>query len=457
MKNQSALALKVGIATFLMLAAIAGLLIWKSSLLLKITGYELIGSFENVAGLLPGANVQYRGYTVGKVARVIPGPRDIKVYFWIEKEVHIPHDSTLKVIFDGLIGERFLTIIPDKKSTNYYVAGDIIPGYSTSSLADFVEVGTQNLEQTKQILGAINRVLATDEVLGSVKNAVINIERMTRDMSLLVEDLRDASSGGGLRQTVENFRGFSENLKLASDELVRNGNFVQNLNQSMANINQLTSDYNQFVSKDQPYSRVNTILTNFEDVSGELKSMIKDNDLKTDVKLTLKETQKLFKDSGNLVTTLGALDISGQLDMQYLDKPQKAFYSADMDVRINRLFIRAGVADRRDHIQRLNFQQGVFITDRLAARFGMFYSQPGVGVDVYPTDWFRVKSDLYNFNTVVWDLTGYYRLLKYMDLSVSANDIFHATNRTYGIGVNLHPKLWNDTIETNRPQSKPTQ
>jgi len=76
---------KVGIFSILMVVVITSLLIWKSGILIKATGYNLIGEFEHVNGLLNGAAVSYRGYKVGTVSKVIPGPKSIKVtYFEIE-------------------------------------------------------------------------------------------------------------------------------------------------------------------------------------------------------------------------------------------------------------------------------------------------------------------------------------------------------------------------------------
>ena len=69
---QDRTALKVGIATFLMTIAIAALLVWKSSIHLKATGYQLVGKFQYVSGLLNGAEVRYRGVNVGKVFSIKP-------------------------------------------------------------------------------------------------------------------------------------------------------------------------------------------------------------------------------------------------------------------------------------------------------------------------------------------------------------------------------------------------
>ena len=76
MTNQA----KVGIVALIALICLGMIVVWKSSLFLNVTGYEMIGSFESIEGLTVGSEIRYRGFKVGKVMRIDPGIEDIRIY-----------------------------------------------------------------------------------------------------------------------------------------------------------------------------------------------------------------------------------------------------------------------------------------------------------------------------------------------------------------------------------------
>ena len=81
---------KVGIISFLLFLAIGILILWKSDIKSRTSGYMIVGSFDNIGGLLKNADVRYRGYRVGRVGEIIPEPKEILVHFWINKDIKIP-------------------------------------------------------------------------------------------------------------------------------------------------------------------------------------------------------------------------------------------------------------------------------------------------------------------------------------------------------------------------------
>ena len=96
---------KVGIVISLAIIVFCGMIIWKGDILVKPGGTYVVGSFRDVGGLIIGAEVRYRGYNVGKVTKVHPNPHDIKVMLRLNPGINVPRGSTLRVAFDGLIGQ----------------------------------------------------------------------------------------------------------------------------------------------------------------------------------------------------------------------------------------------------------------------------------------------------------------------------------------------------------------
>ncbi len=205
MSNQA----KVGIVVLLAIIALGFVVTWKSSLFLKASGYELIGSFENVEGLTVGSEIRYRGFKVGKVLRIDPGTEDIKVYSIINKGIEFPRDSYLRVAFDGLVGLKFLEIRPGK-STDIYFSSQILNGKTTSGIVDFVDIGAQNLIETKAILVAIKNLVERKDIQNAFVNAVLNVEDATVEIKKLTQMLQL------MAQSINNIvadQGFQDNFK----------------------------------------------------------------------------------------------------------------------------------------------------------------------------------------------------------------------------------------------------
>lgn len=82
--------------------------------------YALSAKFTAVNGLRPGSNVEISGVPVGKVASISLDPvlyrAEIRMY--IENAVGIPIDSTAAVKTSGLIGDKYISIIPGGDEKN---------------------------------------------------------------------------------------------------------------------------------------------------------------------------------------------------------------------------------------------------------------------------------------------------------------------------------------------------
>ena len=187
-------AAQVGIFTLVGLMVLASMIIWKGNLLLMAEGYQLIGSFPNIEGLSIGGEVRYRGFTVGRINRVDPGPRDIKVYAIIKSGIKIPADSTLRVGFDGIVGSKYLEIKPGI-SEEVYAAGDMLPGITTAGIVDFVDIGAQNLKETKAILENFRKFVEDPQLQVAVSNAILNVEKITESTENLADELRQTNQG----------------------------------------------------------------------------------------------------------------------------------------------------------------------------------------------------------------------------------------------------------------------
>ncbi|MBN2057281.1 MAG: MCE family protein [Candidatus Saganbacteria bacterium] len=187
-------AAKVGILTIIALIALALVSVWKTEFFMVKEGYQLTGSFNNIEGLTQGSEVRFRGFKVGKVMKIDPGPLDIKVFAVIDKNIKVPVDSQLRVSYDGIVGQKYLEVRPGTSEVAYK-SGDVLEGVKTSAIVDFVDVGTQNLMESKRILEDIRIMLEDPRLQQALYGTVYAAQNVAVEADLLTKELRKTNQG----------------------------------------------------------------------------------------------------------------------------------------------------------------------------------------------------------------------------------------------------------------------
>lgn len=185
---------KVGLITVTALVILGMITVWKTEIFLLGRGHEMIASFENIEGLTVGSEVRFRGLKIGKVVKLDPGPYDIKVFSIVDRNLHIPADSILRVSYDGIVGMKFLEVKPGTSETMYQAPVEL-QGLRTSSLVDFIDLGAKNLVETKAILQAFRAMIENQQTQQSFANTMKTAERVMNEAEKLIIELRAATQG----------------------------------------------------------------------------------------------------------------------------------------------------------------------------------------------------------------------------------------------------------------------
>ena len=113
-----------------------------------IDGYEVIGKFDRVDGLAEGSEVRMSGIKIG---RVVSQRLDTKTYLAVltmnvENDVKLPRDSSIKIISNGLLGDKYLSITPGAAEEMISPGGEL---FHTQGSVDFLSlVGRMIFSQT---------------------------------------------------------------------------------------------------------------------------------------------------------------------------------------------------------------------------------------------------------------------------------------------------------------------
>lgn len=193
---------KVGLITIVGLTILGAMIAWKTEIFMLGNGAEMIASFENVEGLTVGSEVRFRGLKIGKVVNLDPGPYDIKVFAIIDNKLHVPADSTLRVSYDGIVGMKFLEIRPGTAETMYHAPQEL-KGARTSSLVDFIDLGSKNLVQTKEILESVRAMIQSPTTQKAYYDILTTAEKLIQELRAATQGLAKITSDPAFQENVK--------------------------------------------------------------------------------------------------------------------------------------------------------------------------------------------------------------------------------------------------------------
>ncbi|MBU0547455.1 MAG: MCE family protein [Candidatus Omnitrophica bacterium] len=188
--GKTKLELRVGIFVFIGLVilvvfilSIGGFKTWSS-------GYHINLSFNFVNGVKVGAPVRFAGVDVGEVKEVklefIPeeSRSNVDLDIWIRNNIKIPADSTVWVNTLGLLGEKYVEIMPGNDYANYLKANECLIGVDPLPIHQIfknAESILHNLDdgiaKIKNKEGSLGKLIYDDAVYNELQALVTDIRK----------------------------------------------------------------------------------------------------------------------------------------------------------------------------------------------------------------------------------------------------------------------------------------
>jgi phospholipid/cholesterol/gamma-HCH transport system substrate-binding protein len=105
-----------------------------------VAGYEVVARFERIDGLSAGSDVRMSGIKVGTITSQILDKQDYLavVHMSIDPEVKLPEDSSAEVISDGLLGSKYMSLVPGGADDMIEPGGEIRFTQSSVSLEQLI-------------------------------------------------------------------------------------------------------------------------------------------------------------------------------------------------------------------------------------------------------------------------------------------------------------------------------
>jgi len=127
-------------AIVLIVAVVFLLYAYNASQLGSNSGYQLMARFDRVDGLQRGSDVRIGGIKVGTVVDqgLDPVSYRAEVRFTVNEDIELPSDSSVAVASDGLLGGKYLSLVPGGDDVMLGAGEEITLTQSAINLEDLI-------------------------------------------------------------------------------------------------------------------------------------------------------------------------------------------------------------------------------------------------------------------------------------------------------------------------------
>jgi len=183
--------------------------------------YNITVQFANSSGVIKNSQVLYRGAKIGTVSKapvISDGGKYVDLSLMIRSDIQIDQGSKFKIGVYGLLGDRFVDIIPPDVNTDQYIQHDaVLEGTESKGFGDIAERLDTISENIQNKL--LTPELTTD-IHESVKNAKNLLGRMDKFMSeaesgkgAVYMMMKDEKVASDLRMTIAEMKQLNFNLR----------------------------------------------------------------------------------------------------------------------------------------------------------------------------------------------------------------------------------------------------
>jgi sporulation protein YlmC with PRC-barrel domain len=374
MKRELRIGIFVGAA--LLITVVFVFIVGDLSVLFKKPGYTVFVDFESAAGLENRSVVKMSGVKIGYVQDIKLSRKKARITLSIYAGVEIPKDSKATTSSLGLLGEKYMEIIPGDSPENCR-PGDTL---GSQAVMGFDQIGGL-LQSVGTEVSEAGR--AVKDTLGPEMRA--NLNRTIESLSVLSSDLKDlvGRNRAEIGKTVDEAGKAFRNLSLKVDETAAGLNDTIRLLKDIAaenreNVKVDLQGIKTLIGKiEESLKLLNAALEKAVKGEGTVGKLIQDPAL-------YDKAEKAVEDIGAMSRSVSSLRVQADVRAEALPKSGLVRPIFQLGLRVTpRAFFEAGlVRDPWKDEFAFSLLGGYRLGD-FAPRFGLIESQFGVGLDYY--------------------------------------------------------------------------
>jgi phospholipid/cholesterol/gamma-HCH transport system substrate-binding protein len=372
----------------------------------KPEGYTVTATFDTVSGLDLKAAVRMAGVQIGTVEAVELEDSKAKVILLINPDVKIPKGAEAAVKTMGLLGDKYVDLIPPQPQAELEQMGKERSGFLKEGDRVARTVPASDADQLISKLSAIADDIK--KVTGSMSN-VFGSQRGERSMEDILQDLRQTTAN--IKEFSYALRGDGSELIMRLNELAENLNGVvndnkDNLKTTLENVKEASK------SAEMALASIENVTKKIDRGEGTLGKLVNEDSMYSNIDSAAKGISDYVSKVERMKTTVAFRN-------EYMFSESKSYFTLELKPKMDQYYIVEVLSDPFGKYDKtVSVNNGVTTVNEtykdklkfslefakrwgnLAIRMGILESEGGVGGDLFAFD-DRVKFsiDAWNFNS----------------------------------------------------------
>lgn len=433
----------------------------------RLKGYKLTAIFDNAQGLNTKTRVYLAGIQIGYVEDIKLHDDKALVVLRIMPDVQIEENAKAIIRTKGLLGEKYIEIVPGKEQAAVIPpGGQIIFTESPPNFEELMNKLNSIASDVKSVTQSLNEVFGGSKGASNIKEMVDNLNKTIVEMDRLV-----TSTNANLNKTFESFNTFAQALKEQGPDILTNlAHISKELHTIIADNKQSVNETMDNISKaskqlDETLANLEEITNNLKEGKGTIGKLLTDKKTEEQVSKAINGLSTMVGGTSRFRTIISYRgeyqflynNIKSYLDLRlqptwdkYLligivDDP--AGYSSTSTTYTTVKDINTGTVQQTQTITN-HISDQLKINAELAKRIsyftfrgGIIESTGGIGVDINtPNDEAELSVDMFNFNKQPYPEIKTMlsiSILRYFLVSGGVTDIANRDSRTWFLGAGL--------------------
>lgn len=188
--------IKIGIFIFVGLILLVMVTFSIGEFLFK-TGYNIKVILNFGDGVQEASPVRLAGVSVGEVkkAAILKDPKTqqtkVELLLWLTDDAKVEKDSTVLINTLGLIGEKYVEILPGTPGSPLLENGDTIDGFDSVSMQQMTQKGYAVITKLETMLDSINYVLDKVKAKEGTIGKLLLEDKLHKDIEEIAADVKD--------------------------------------------------------------------------------------------------------------------------------------------------------------------------------------------------------------------------------------------------------------------------
>ncbi len=218
MAKEKRLELKVGVFVFFGFILLFGLVFLIGDMAFFNPGWEMKAVFGFANGVKAASPVRIAGVDAGTVKDTViffdhnEQKTKVEITLWLKSGLKIPKDSRVWVNTLGLLGEKYIEIIPGSDYSEFIKPGDIAIGEDPMATQELTNLGKKIAAKLESSIEEFNEVMGDEQAQADIKEFLAHLNSITRKID----------EGKGTLGMFLNDDSIYRDLEILADDLKKN-------------------------------------------------------------------------------------------------------------------------------------------------------------------------------------------------------------------------------------------